>query len=345
MTNSNAIPLIRTAVFLPFFDAARRIGAPVERILQSAGLPTLLADAPELLLPESPCWRFVEDVSRREGVADFGLMTVRSQPFQDISTLRPLIAGCGNLYDLLKRFCAVAPMQAYTSVYALQPSGDLLWFSHRGERLLADDIQVQLFDVLGMIQLVHLATGPTWRPTEIHFTFGRQHVVEAAAELQPSQIRYHQAYPSIAIPRHLLPLPLPALNGDMEAAAAGPTGAAGIAPLPDSIDDSLRQAIIPYLGSSQLNRRFAAGLAGLSPRTLQRRLSEQGASFSNLLKQARLDRAVTLLGETEEKLVDISLMLGYENASTFTRAFRHWAGVSPREFRQGTLHGMEKKAR
>jgi AraC-like DNA-binding protein len=345
MNKSNAIPLSRTAVFLPFVDAARQIGAPVEKMLQAAGLPTLLADDPELLLPELRCWRFIEDVNRKEGVADFGLMAASTQPVQDISTLTPLIAGCGNLYDLLKRFCAVAPLQAYTGVYALQERGDLLWFSQIGEQLLAEDIQVQLFDVLGMIQLVQLAAGSAWRPTEIHFTFGHQQVVEAAAELQPSRIRYHQAYPSISIPCHLLPLPLPALNGDLEAAAAGPGEPAELAPLPGSIDESIRQAIIPYLGSSRLNKSFAAELAGLSPRTLQRRLSEQGTSFSKLLNQTRLARAATLLKETDEKLVDISLMLSYENASTFTRAFRQWTGVSPREFRMGTVYGVKKTAR
>jgi len=334
MSDSSVIPLARTAVFLPFVDAARRIGAPVDKLLQAAGLPTLPADAPELLLPEIRCWNFVQDISRREGVEDFGLMTVRNQPFQDIVTLAPLITGCSNLCDLLKRFCAVAPLQAYSSVYRLQERGDLLWFIQMGEQLLEEDIQVELFQVLGMIQLVQLAAGPAWRPTEIHFTFGHQQVVEAAAELQPSRIHYHQAHPSIAIPRQLLPLPLPVPNGGMQAATAGP---AELTPLPVSIGESVQQAIIPYLDDSRLNRRFAAELAGLSPRTLQRRLSEQGASFSQLLSQARLDRAATLLRETEEKLVDISLMLGYENASTFTRAFRHWTGVSPREFRASVI--------
>jgi AraC-like DNA-binding protein len=66
---------------------------------------------------------------------------------------------------------------------------------------------------------------------------------------------------------------------------------------------------------------------------LQRRLAEQQTSYSRVLDEARLLKAATLLEDTDAPLLDISLMLDYENASSFTRAFRRWTGVSPREYR------------
>jgi AraC-like DNA-binding protein len=327
---AKTIPLVRAAVFAPFIDAARQIGVPVEKTLQAVRLPTLPADSPELLLPELPCWQFIQSVARKEGIADFGLLAANSTAHQDISTLTPLISDCKNLYDLLKRFCAVAPLQAYTAVYALEEKGGVVWFTQKGACLLEDDIQVQLFVVMGMIQLVQLAAGPDWRPAEIHFTFERRAGTELAPALNPGRILYSRANPAIAVPRHLLPLPLPGLNTPAERDAEKP---AGLSRMPESFSKGLRAAIFPYLGEQQLSKKLLAEITGLSTRTLHRRLAEQHTSYSRVLDEARLLKAATLLEKTDAPLLEISLMLDYENASSFTRAFRRWTGVSPREYR------------
>ena len=49
--------------------------------------------------------------------------------------------------------------------------------------------------------------------------------------------------------------------------------------------------------------------------------------------QARLVKAQSLLHDTGLRLLDIALMLGYSEPATFSRAFRRWTGVSPREYR------------
>jgi AraC-like DNA-binding protein len=61
--------------------------------------------------------------------------------------------------------------------------------------------------------------------------------------------------------------------------------------------------------------------------------AQQHTSYSQVVDQARLMKATKLMKERDVRLLDISLMLGYEDASTFTRAFRPWSGVSPREYR------------
>jgi AraC-like DNA-binding protein len=83
-----------------------------------------------------------------------------------------------------------------------------------------------------------------------------------------------------------------------------------------------------------MSQRLAAEISELTPRTLNRRLAEQGTSYAALLDQARLAKAARMLPETDEKLLDISLMPGYANAANFSRAFRRWTGLSPREYRR-----------
>ena len=72
----------------------------------------------------------------------------------------------------------------------------------------------------------------------------------------------------------------------------------------------------------------------MTVRTLQRRLADHDLSYTCILDQSRFLKAEALLVDADIKLADISLMLGFADAARFTRAFRRWVAVSPREYRR-----------
>lgn len=57
---------------------------------------------------------------------------------------------------------------------------------------------------------------------------------------------------------------------------------------------------------------------------------ETGKSFSELLREQRMDRAAVLLGGTDLPVSEIARLLGYSNTSNFHKAFRAHYGTSPR---------------
>ena len=174
---SRPVPLIRASVIQPFLEAARQIGSPVIRFMRAAGLPAepmAPNEHPTLLLPEIPCWKLTRLIARHEGMDDFGLMAARSIAHHDISTIAPLIADCVTLKQLLKRIMEIAPLHAASGRYIVERQHNLVFFLQRGERWLEGDVQVQLFQLAGMIQLVRLAAGPDWHPEQVHFTFGKK---------------------------------------------------------------------------------------------------------------------------------------------------------------------------
>ncbi|MGQ5521973.1 AraC family transcriptional regulator [Chitinimonas sp. PSY-7] len=71
----------------------------------------------------------------------------------------------------------------------------------------------------------------------------------------------------------------------------------------------------------------------LSPRTLQRRLSKEGCSFTALVSGLRQELAERYLSQANLSLVDIALLLGFAEQSSFSHAFRDWQGCSPQEYR------------
>lgn len=71
----------------------------------------------------------------------------------------------------------------------------------------------------------------------------------------------------------------------------------------------------------------------MSTRTLQRRLTETGASFQQLMDEARRELARHYLLHSSLELNETAYLLGYEDANSFFRAFRHWEGTTPGQWR------------
>jgi AraC-like DNA-binding protein len=72
----------------------------------------------------------------------------------------------------------------------------------------------------------------------------------------------------------------------------------------------------------------------MSPRRLQRRLSERATSFSKLLDDARRELAPTLLAEPDANVEQVGFRLGYSEPTAFIRAFRKWYGTTPGSYRR-----------
>ena len=71
----------------------------------------------------------------------------------------------------------------------------------------------------------------------------------------------------------------------------------------------------------------------MSPRTLKRKLKIQGSNYQRLLDEVRFSSAKQLLGNPQLNLQQVGEQLGYAEPASFTRAFRKWAGETPRTWR------------
>lgn len=76
----------------------------------------------------------------------------------------------------------------------------------------------------------------------------------------------------------------------------------------------------------------------LSPRTLHRRLAEEGSSFQAVKDALRRDLAISRLAKTREGITQIATELGFADSAAFYRAFVRWTGMSPAQYRR-RLHG------
>ena len=66
-----------------------------------------------------------------------------------------------------------------------------------------------------------------------------------------------------------------------------------------------------------------------------------GQSFVNYLKEIRLKEAKRLLDETDKKVIEISMAVGYENEKHFMKTFKSIYGVTPSEYRKNVQAGRK----
>jgi AraC-like DNA-binding protein len=85
-----------------------------------------------------------------------------------------------------------------------------------------------------------------------------------------------------------------------------------------------------YLGVVSIED--AAANFTMSVRTLQRRLKDDDTTFEALADEVRKTLAIGYLKTGAHPVKEVSLMLGYNDLSNFSRSFKRWTGVSPSEF-------------
>lgn len=99
------------------------------------------------------------------------------------------------------------------------------------------------------------------------------------------------------------------------------------------LEQRVRIAVAKALSEGVPGLSDIASSLGMSARTLQRRLADEGHSFQSLVDRTRQDLAQQLLKETDYSLAEIAFLTGFSEQSGFTRAFKRWAGQTPRSYR------------
>jgi AraC-like DNA-binding protein len=101
-----------------------------------------------------------------------------------------------------------------------------------------------------------------------------------------------------------------------------------------SFASRVKSALLQMLPAGQSTAGQVAESLAVSKRTLQRRLTAEATSFQLLLNQTREGLALHYLSSSTLSNGEVSLLLGFDDANSFLRAFHQWTGVTPKSFRQ-----------
>ena len=105
----------------------------------------------------------------------------------------------------------------------------------------------------------------------------------------------------------------------------------------DDIAGELKRKLADLMARGEANADAACRALKLSRRTLQRRLKAEKTSFQTILKEVRAELAINYLKDARLRSLEIAMLLGYSNISSFTTAFKSWYDIPPAEYRQKFL--------
>jgi AraC-like DNA-binding protein len=328
------VPLLRAAALVPAIRFLRRIGAPVGRLLERAGLPESTFADVETLVPHRLGARLLEEAARQEGDATLGLQMGLEVRVDTLGYFGRRLCEARTLHGALVTAERLVP--SYHSgerVWLARADGEVRLcrrFARSLDALGEQPEQYALGSALGFLRSI---LGEEWRPPRIHVKQGVAAAVATLPALAGTELVLGCETTAIVLPEHVLTAPLRPLlvPARPRAEAAALWHASG--PAPD-LTGAVRQVIPMFVRGGHVDVRELADATGMSPRTLQRRLRDEGTSYARVLAEARFDAALELLGAPGTTLADVANALGYSDAPHFARAFRRWTGTTPRQFQR-----------
>jgi len=313
-----------------------KAGISADLLLQKAGLSRRDIERPEARVTVRSQIRFLELAAKALGDELLGFHLAQGFDLREIGLLYYVMASSEVLGDALQR-CAHYCMINNEGVRIIYRSGEhaAVEFKYVGVPRHTDRHQIEFF-VTTLVRICQQLTASKLRPERVmlshHMSIGS--ACEFGRHFGCS-VTFSGTGDEVLFSRAIEKMPLqgadPFLNKLLlkycdEARSARATEAS-------ELRSRVENAIAPLLPHRKIRATEISQELGLSRRTLVRRLAAERLTFAGILHELRYDLAERYLRETGLPISTIAWLLGYEEVSSFTHAFKRWTGKAPKEAR------------
>lgn len=311
-----------------------QLGVPPDDVLRRVGLPEDLLNHDQPRVRAEQFFTFSAALEESVDDAEFPLLLLEAMSPEYFSP--PLFAAlCSpNLETAADRLSRFKPLIAPIDLTVMRDvSGLRLEFRwHRaGVRVPA---WLSGMEVLFIVKLARIGTRHDVRPTRIQ-----------VPEMPPSAGSYEEwlgvrmeagSSLSVSFGEEDATRPFLSANGSMWEIFE-PELRRRLADLEGSatIEERTRAILLEALPSGQVTLDAVARRLATSSRSLQRKLRDEGTSFKEVVRGTRERLADDYLAHTQLSTTEIAYLLGFENTTSFFRAFHSWTGSTPDAVRRG----------
>lgn len=331
---------MRAVSLTGYATVAEAVGLDAQAMLREARIAPQSLKDPHNFLPAAKVIRLLERSAEQSGHENFGLLMSEMRSFASLGPLSLLLERLPNMRESLR--AAIDFQRQLSDVVTLSME------DHDDVSLVRLDILpayhgAQVIDMMmGVAYRVLLsASGGRWRPDRVHFMH------KAPADSAPWQrffstpVDFDNTFDGFATTSQALAAPNPLANELMAGHARRLLELMPARGILNSFSDRVSRVITLLLPSGRASVSQAAEQLGLSPRTLQRHLEDEGEQFGRLVEAVRRELAIGYLMSSDRPITSIASLLGYASPSSFTRWFSGAFGQSPQAWRADHLAETE----
>lgn len=325
--DNNFIPLLRAEYFAPFIARLKDFDNNIYPLLDEAGLPETVLSSEHEYFSEKAIKKLLTLMYNKLGEKRFALWLEQVAKSIFVPQHLAKLSLQGNIKETIIEFIYLVNHESKQTNIQLKTSLGKVWFARlRLKKNSLESTLAEQFAITMMIELIRVLTQSHWVPEQVALQSATEASYLNELKSGASQVFYERRVSAVSISAEILNQPVKYKKGWQQ--ILKPISAA-----PNGFIESLTQALTPYLSMGRISVTTAADLLGLSVRTLQRRLTEEGVSYSKVIEEIWFTQAKSMLVDRSLPITQISSTLGYADVAHFSRAFKRLAGISPRAFR------------
>ena len=328
----------------------RERGIPVLPLLSKAGLSIEQIDDPGVRIKVQSQIKLVQLAADALQDDLLGFHLARDYDLREIGLLYYVLASSEVLNDALHkaaRYSGIANEGVSLKFRASRES--VIAFDYTGIERLSDYHQIE-FWLLSLIRVCRQLTNRRLIPSRIRLVHHRRKTPAEFRSLLGCEIEFGSGVDEVVFPSAATLMPIASADIHLNELLTKycEEALAHRAPALNTLRSSVENAMAPLLPHGKANAVAIARRVGMSHRTLARRLSVEGLTFSEIAEEMKHDLARHYLRDGDLPISQIAWLLGYREVSAFTHAFKRWTGMTPRQSRaQGHLAaaGSARKVR
>lgn len=330
-------PSLAASITRTLLATAERLGADPRALVVEVGIPRATIEDPDGRVPVRAHIELFRRAVEKTGRADFalevgrafrpGTLSVLSHAAMNAPDLRGAWSTLARYWRLVAEGTRLSLLESKgEAVMAFEVTDPSLPFAREGSESIT----------AGQVLFARWLTQRDLRPLEVSFVFSEPRHAEAHRQLFGASVRFAAERTEVRWARSVLEVPVvaadPTLRALFEARLREAAASVAVEAEPEVLGKA-REVILANLERGEVTLDLVARRLATSRRSLQRRLSEAGTTFQELLDDCRRGLCFRLLEAEEASTEEIAFLVGFAEPSSFFRAFRRWTDTTPAEWR------------
>lgn len=315
--------------------ACERLELDTAAMLRAAGVARELIDDPDARLPGESVAALWREAQQRSGDPELPLKAAQAVPFGAYRVIDFLAASAPTVGEGLERVARYFPLINSTVELSIDSDGSVFRVELANPRDPAG-LPRQYAEYALAVTFLHCrhATGVSFSLEEVCFAFPRPQRTSLHEQVFGCRVFFDRSRTELVIAERVWRTPTAGGSSEMLGVheAYAERLIASLRQTEGTRARVARLLVEELRGGTPSLERVAQRMA-LSPRTLQRRLTAEGASFAEVLDETRKVIADGYVREPCVALAEVAYLLGFSEPSAFSRAFQRWYGVAPSRYR------------